>query len=76
MGRGLGAEVGEFIGAFVHAMSSVGSHVFEEDVDAAGSEGCKLLHVPRNEGFVLARLPRSGGRAENLMMNLALLLQT
>ena len=40
MGRGLGAEVGEFIGAFVHAVSSVGSHVFEEDVDAAGSEGC------------------------------------
>ena len=62
MGRGLGAEVGEFIGAFVHAMSSVGSHVFEEDVDAAGSEGCELLHVPRDEGLVLARLPPRGVR--------------
>ena len=48
---------------FAHARAAVGSRVFEEDVDAAGSEGRELLHVPRDEGLVLGRLPRAGGVA-------------
>ena len=59
--RGLGAEVGESIGPFVHVVLSVSAHVREVHGDATRFEGGEQFGIAPGEGFVLLWLPRPCG---------------
>ena len=57
VGRGLGAEVGQPVGAFVHVVPPVRTYVMEPHAYVSGSEHGELAHITCYEGFMFGRPP-------------------